>query len=108
MDDEHIQLVRHIVGNNVAHAAIYHHGESHRTSHEIRTIQARVVEHLEEKVAERGITDNGLLGVLTALKKYDWGDAASYATFRTVYDAYVAPVESEAQRARDEIWKNRR
>ncbi len=106
MDDKYIQLVRHTIGNNIAHAALYHHGESHRTSDEIKGIQARIVERLEKKVAERGITDDGFLGVLAALKKSDWGDALSYAKFRIVYDAYVTPVEKEAVRERDKLFRN--
>ncbi len=108
MNNEYIQFVRHTIGNNIAHAALYHHGESDRTSDEIKGIQARIVERLEKKVAERGITDDGFLEVLAALKKSDWGDALSYAKFRIVYDAYVAPVENEAERERDKIFRSHR
>lgn len=106
IDTEAIRLLRHIIGNNVAHAKIYHDGKSRRTAEQVHEIQGRVVSNLETQLGERNITDQGAWEILKVLKEYDWRDAKSYSTFREAYDAYVAPVEKEVRALRDELFKN--
>ncbi len=104
MSLEIIGMFRHIVGNNVAHAALYHHGRSDRTPQDIQEIQRSVVEDLETQIKARSINDPKALEILQALKESDWSDDTSYLRFRSCYDAFVKPVEEEAIRERNNIF----
>ena len=104
MSFEIIGMFRHIVGNNVAHAALYHHGRSDRTPEDIREIQKSVIKDLETQINARSINDSKALEILRALQESDWSDNQSYLSFRSLYNAYVKPVEEEAIRERNKIF----
>ncbi len=99
-----LELVQHIVGNNVAHGKNYHQGTPpHRTAQEVRDIQTRVIQNLETQINDKQITDQGALNILTQLKNSDWADEQSYTSFRTAYDTYVAPRAEEVKKERDRL-----
>ncbi len=81
---------------------------SHLTVDDIRCEQAEIMGRLDAELSQRQITDEGARSVLDAMRKYDWGDPASYKTFRGIFDAYVAPVEQAAIMERDAIFGARR
>ncbi len=108
-DDQGIALIRHIVGNKVSFPRLHYAGHPpYRTVDDLREIQAEVSGGLEHQLQERGITDQGALDVLDALKRCDWGDQESYKSFLQVYDSYVGEVEREAKALRDELFRKPR
>jgi hypothetical protein len=107
MTDEGVQLVRHIVGNNVSFPRMYHNGKSHRSIEEIREIQREVAGRLETQLKIQHINDKRAQDVLEALKSSDWGDEQSYERFRKVYDDYTGDSLQRAREERDKLFRKK-